>query len=35
MNYFFLYELPKSAPLCERLLSDNRLTVDVKKEYIN
>jgi alkylation response protein AidB-like acyl-CoA dehydrogenase len=35
MNYFFLYELPKSTALCDRLLSDNRLTLDVKKEYIN
>ncbi len=35
MNYFFLYELPKSKSLCERLMSDNRLTLEVKKEYIN
>lgn len=35
MKFFFLYELPKSKGLCERLLSDERLTLEVKKEYIN
>lgn len=35
MNYFYLYELPKSTGLCERLMSDVRLTLEVKTEYIN
>ncbi len=35
MKYFFEYEVPKTRGLIERLMSDDRLTVDVAKEFIN
>jgi len=33
--YFFEYELPKSIGLTKRLLSDNRLTLELDSEYLN
>ncbi len=35
MKYFFEYEVPKTKGLIQRLMSDDRLTVDVAKEFIN
>ena len=35
MKYFFEYEVPKTEGLIQRLMSDDRLTVDVAKEFIN
>jgi butyryl-CoA dehydrogenase len=34
-EYYFEYELPKSIPLTKRLLSDYRLTLELKPEYLN
>lgn len=33
--YYFEYELPKSIGLTKRLLSDNRLTLELNTEYLN
>jgi len=34
-EYYFEYELPKSIGLTKRLLSDYRLTLELKTEYLN
>jgi butyryl-CoA dehydrogenase len=34
-EYFYEYELPKSIGLTKRLLSDNRLTLELDTEYLN
>ena len=34
-EYYFEYELPKSIALTKRLLSDHRLTLELKTEYLN
>lgn len=34
-EYFFEYEVPKSIGLTKRLLSDNRLTLELDPEFIN
>jgi hypothetical protein len=34
-EYYFEYELPKSIALTKRLLSDFRLTLELKPEYLN
>ena len=34
-EYYFEYELPKSIGLTKRLLSDHRLTLELKTEYLN
>jgi len=34
-EYYFEYELPKSIGLTKRLLSDYRLTLELKPEYLN
>jgi butyryl-CoA dehydrogenase len=34
-QYYFEYELPKSIGLTKRLLSDNRLTLEMDTEYLN
>jgi len=35
MKYFFEYELPKTKSLQERLLSEEKVTLDIKKEFLN
>jgi alkylation response protein AidB-like acyl-CoA dehydrogenase len=32
--FYFEYELPKTRPLHERLMSNNRITLEVKKEFL-
>lgn len=34
-EYYFEYELPKSIGLTKRLLSDNRLTLELNTDYLN
>lgn len=34
-EFFFEYEIPKSIGLTKRLLSDNRLTLELDTEYLN
>ncbi len=34
-QFYFEYELPKTRPLHERLMSSNRVTMDVEKAWIN
>ena len=35
MKYYFEYELPKIQPLIERLMSSEKLTLDIESAYIN
>ena len=35
MQYYFEYEVPKIQALCDRLVSANKLTVDMKGEFLN
>ncbi len=35
MKYFFEYEMPKTKPLQERLLSQDRVTLDINQEFLN
>lgn len=35
MQYYFEYEVPKTRGLQERLMSSNKLTLDIKTEYLN
>jgi len=35
MKYYFEYEVPKIHALRERLLSENKLTLELKSEYLN
>ena len=35
MKYYFEYELPKIQPLIERLMSAEKLTLDIESAYIN
>jgi butyryl-CoA dehydrogenase len=35
LRYFFAYELPKTLGLAERLMDDDRLTVDMQTDYFN
>ena len=35
LRYFFAYELPKTLGLAQRLMDDDRLTIEIQTEYFN
>ena len=35
MQYYFEYEVPKIQALRDRLVSEARVTLDIKSEYLN
>ena len=35
LKYFFAYELPKTLGLAQRLMDDDRLTIEIQTEYFN